>query len=178
MPGGDGRWALAPSMKAVRVTSHLRLCFCLYIRLQWTRYFVAFSRGDVNSPLRNDRVSGKIRLLSFLRQLRQKSTNSDIFTVKFRNGSAEKLGFKLAPLLESVAALPCEKQVFNYKVVLFYFLCGYFLNLTVKNYLKCVHFCRSYRENKNDLLFSETPCSSFARVISLMWLFAIWIICF
>jgi len=95
------------------------------------------------------------------------------FTVKFRNGSAEKLGFKLAPLLESVAALPCEKQVFNYKVVLFYFLCGYFLNLTVKNYLKCVHFCRSYRENKNDLLFSETPCSSFARVISLMWLFAI-----
>ena len=139
------------------MTSHLRLCFCLYIRLQWTRYFVAFSRGDVNSIFIHHCAmtvsQAKLDYFRFCDNFDKSRQILTFFTVKFRNGSAEKLGFKLAPLLESVAALPCEKQVFNYKVVLFYFLCGYFLNLTVKNYLKCVHFCRSYRENKNDLLF-------------------------
>ena len=37
-----------------------------------------------------------------------------IFTVKFRKDLQEKLELKLPPPLESVAALPCEKQVVNY----------------------------------------------------------------
>ena len=39
------------------------------------------------------------------------------FTVKFRKDLRQKLELTLPPPLKSVAALPCEKQVVNYKAL-------------------------------------------------------------